>query len=100
MPYEVKLLPIVRTDLQQAKAWYYNKGGASLAEEFKNEVNKEIDYISEFPEHYQPKYKGLRQSLVNRFPYVIFYRIEKESILVIGVLHGRRNPATIHKRRK
>ena len=40
--YKVKLLPITRTDLQKAKKWY-NQQRSELGEEFKQEVNKEID---------------------------------------------------------
>jgi len=71
MSYKIKLLPIVHVDLRNAKKWYNDKSPI-LAEEFKAEVNKEIDYISEYPEHYQQKHKELRQSLVTRFPYAIF----------------------------
>jgi len=68
---EIKLLPIVYTDLRKAKKWYSDKSKA-LGEEFKTEVNKEIDHIGKYPEHYQRNYKELRQSLVIRFPYAIF----------------------------
>lgn len=101
MSYEIKLLPIVHTDLRKAKEWYHQKS-ETLTKEFKTEVNKEIDYIGEYPEHYQLKYKELRQSLVTRFPYAIFYLVEEEQkrIIVIGVLHTRRNPEIIRKRMK
>tara|TARA_B110000090_G_scaffold208709_1_gene263152 strand:- start:1192 stop:1500 length:309 start_codon:yes stop_codon:yes gene_type:complete len=99
MSYKIKLLPIVHTDLRKAKKWY-NKQREELGEEFKIEVNKEIDYIGENPEHYQRKYKELRQSLVTRFPYAIFYLVEEEQkrIIIFGVLHTRRNPEIARKR--
>lgn len=62
MTYKVKLLPIVYTDLQKAKTWYQNKSN-NLGDEFKTELNKEIHYIANFPEHYQRKYKELRHHL-------------------------------------
>lgn len=71
MSFKIKLLPIVNLDLRKAKKWYQEKS-ETLAQEFKIEVNKEIDYIGEYPEHYQLKYKEFRQSLVTRFPYAIF----------------------------
>lgn len=72
----------------------------SLSLEFKAEVNKEIDYIGEYPEYYQVKYKELRQSLVARFPYSIFYLVEEEpkQVVVLGVLHTSRNPETVRKK--
>ena len=71
MSYSVKLLPIAYKELQQAKKWY-NEKRENLGEEFMRAVIAEIDYIKDYPEHYQRKYKELRQSLVTRFPYAIF----------------------------
>lgn len=99
MNYEVKLLPIVLSDLSKAKKWYQNKN-ETLAKEFKLEVNKEIDYIGSYPQHYQLKYKELRQSLVTRFPYAIFYLVEEKHkrIVVLGLLHTSRNPEIVRER--
>ena len=99
MSYKIKLLPFVHSDLRKSKKWYKDQN-EKLAEEFKEEVNKEIDYIGENPEHYQLKYKEFRQSLVTRFPYAIFYLVEedKKQIVVFGVLHTRRNPEIIRQR--
>lgn len=101
MNYWIRLLPVARKDLQVAKG-YYNGRKENLDEEFKLEVNKEINYIGEFPLHYQPKYKELCQALVRPFPYSIFYLIEEEKkqILIAGVLHTSRNPDTVRKRNK
>lgn len=100
MTYKIKLLPIARKDLQDAKSWYNNRK-ENLGEEFKLEVNNEMDYIGEFPLHYQSTYKELRQARVKRFPYSIFYLIEeeKQQIVIVGVLHTSRNPDTILKRK-
>ncbi len=101
MGYKIKLLPIVRTDLRKAKKWY-NKKKEGLGDEFKIEVDKEIEYIGTYPEHYQRKYKELRQSLVQRFPYAIFYQVEEEHkmIVIFGVLHTSRNPEMARNRIK
>ena len=99
--YKTKLLPVTRTDLQKAKKWY-NEQRTELGEEFKQEVNREINYIGKYPFHYQIKYKEIRASYVTRFPYGIFYFIEedKRQIVIIGVLHTKRNPNIIQKRIK
>ena len=99
MAYNVKLLPIVHTDLKNAKKWYQEKNEL-LAKEFKAEVDNEIDYIGKYPHHYQRKYKELRQSLVSRFPYAIFYLIEESQkrIIIFGLLHTSRDPEIVRKR--
>lgn len=101
MDYVIKLLPIVKTDLQKTKKWY-NKKKNGLGEEFKLEVNREIDYKKNHPEYYQLKYKELRQSLINRFPYAIFYLVEpaKKRVIVFDVLHTKRNPEIARERFK
>lgn len=101
MSYKIKLLPIAYSDLLKAKKWYHDKN-PTLAEEFKTEVNKEIDYIGKYPERYKLKYLELRQSLVTRFPYAIFYLLEEErkEIIILGVLHTHRNPEIIRERIK
>ena len=99
MSFTIKLLPIALKDLQEAKKWYQEKNEL-LAEEFKSEVNKEIDYIGEHPQHYQRKYKELRQSLVTRFPFAIIYLVNEnqKQIIVFGILHTSRNPEIARKR--
>lgn len=101
MSYRVRLLPVVYQDLRTALNWY-NDQKVHLGEEFKAVVNKEIEYIGEFPQHYQRKYKELRQSIVTGFPYAIFYLVEedKKQIIIFGVLHTSRDPETIQKREK
>ena len=99
MSYQIKILPDAFKDLKAAKKWY-NKQRENLGEEFKTEVDKEIAYIGKNPEHYQRKYKELRQSLVTRFPYVIFYLVEEseKKVIIFGVLHTRRNPELVRRR--
>lgn len=101
MGYKVKLLPVVHADLRKAKKRYQEKS-QTLGQEFKSEVEKEIDYISEYPDHYQLKYKEFRQALVTRFPYAIFYLVEEEQkrIVIFGVLQASRNPEIIRRRIK
>lgn len=72
MAYQVLLIPVVYKDLQKAKKSYREKS-EKLAQDFKYEVDREIEYIKSHPNNYQINYKSLRQALVSRFPYAIFY---------------------------
>jgi plasmid stabilization system protein ParE len=101
MAYILKLLPFAYKDLIKVKEWY-NDQREGLGEEFKLEVNKEMDYLISNPDHYQQKFKELRQSLINRFPYTI-YSLKDDNlkqIIIFGVLHSKRNPKIISKRLK
>ena len=55
--YKVKLLPATRTDLRKAKKWYSKQGSSELGEEFKQEVNKEIEYIGNIHFIFKPNTK-------------------------------------------
>lgn len=100
MWYSVKLLPIAYQDLKNAKKWY-DEQQESLGEEFKISFNNEIEYIRKYPEHNEQVLHDLRRSLLGRFPYAVFYLIEKNKgqITVLGVLHTSRNPEIIENRR-
>ena len=101
MNYKLKLLPIVYQDLRKAKKWYL-RINAALGEDFKLKVNDEFDYIQQYPRHYQKRHKELRQAIVTRFPYTVYYLIEEELkiVVVIGVLAQKQSFDRIKKRLK
>lgn len=101
MEYKLKLLPIVYQDIRKAKKWYLEINTA-LAEDFKLKINEELDYIAQNPKHYQKRYKELRQAIVARFPYTVYYLIEEELkiVVVIGILSQKQSFERIIKRLK
>ena len=56
--YTIKLLPVVLTDLQEAKLWHERKR-TGLGDEFKKAMNSEIENIKKAPKHFQKRYKEL-----------------------------------------
>ena len=42
--------------------------------------------------------RDMRRVLVKRFPFMVFYRAYPETIVIVGVIHGRRHPQTWLKR--
>lgn len=101
MEYKLKLLPIVYQDIRKVKKWYLEINTA-LGDDFKLKVNEELDYIKRYPKHYQKKYKELRQAMVARFPYTVYYLIEEELkiVVVIGVLAQKQSFDRIKHRLK
>ena len=101
MEYKLKLLPIVYQDIRKVKKWYLEINTA-LGDDFKLKVNEELEYIQRYPKHYQKKYKELRQAIVARFPYTVYYLIEEELkiVVVIGVLAQKQSFDRIKRRLK
>lgn len=44
------------------------------------------------PEFYAANRRGVRQALVNRFPYVVYYLITTDAVAVFAVIHTSRHP--------
>ncbi len=54
--------------------------------------------MADNPEIFQVIYKDIRRAVVQRFPFVIYYQIEEEIIVVLGIIHASRNPHDWKKR--
>ena len=71
--------------------WYENQR-QGLGKDFLDAVSNSLKIIAERPFLYPIIYRNTHRALIHRFPFGIFYRVEKELIVVIGVMHGSRNP--------
>ncbi len=98
MKYKVIVRPEAEDDLKDAFSWYEDKR-RGLGYDFLLHVDAGINFINRNPEIHPIEYKGTRKHLIKRFPYKIIYLVEKEQIIVLAVIHGRRRPALIKKRR-
>lgn len=99
MKYKVIIRPEAENDLNEACSWYKEKK-AGLEHDFLMQIDTGLKLIAENPNIHPFEYKGTRKHLVKRFPYEIIYFFENEQIIVLAVLHGRRNPALIGKRKE
>ncbi len=89
---EVFFHPKAREDLSHAAA-YLNDETIDLKQEFYNELDQVLDFISTFPNGFVSLEYGLRRCYMKRFKYNIFYRIlDDNRIAVIAVMHSKRKP--------
>ena len=93
----VIILPEAEADLADANEWYERRG-KPIGDEFRQCIENAMERISRTPELHAVIYKGIRRSFVRRFPYAIFYKPEETRIVVIAVMHMRRNPKRWQKR--
>ena len=94
MNYQVLVRPEAEEELEQAFLWYENKR-KGLGHDFLLQVDAGLSFIQRNPEIHPEEYKISRKHLIKRFPYKIIYIIEQNIIVVLAVLHGRRNPDLI-----
>lgn len=91
MTYEVRLRPEAEEDLADASAWYEEQR-QGLGHEFLDEVLTMISSIAEAPLVYPDIYRNTRRAIINRFPFSVYFRVERATIVVVAIMHGSRNP--------
>ena len=97
MKYRAIIRPEAENDLKEVFSWYEDKR-QGLGYDFLLQVDAGLRFIEGNPEICSPEYKGARKYFIKRFPYKIIYLVEKERIIVLAVIHGKRNPNLIKKR--
>lgn len=90
-PYALSLEPEAEADLLEAYGWY-ERQRSGLGVEFMECVEVALQLISRQPLHYAAGYRGVRQKLIRRFPYIVAFLVEEETVAVIAVFHGSRDP--------
>jgi toxin ParE1/3/4 len=88
--WPVIVRPRAEADLENAKNWYEERR-EGLGREFVVAARLAVERIRANPERYPVYYREFRRVLLSRFPYKIFYRFERERIIIFRVLHVRQN---------
>jgi plasmid stabilization system protein ParE len=83
--------PAARQDLLDACTWYEQRR-AGLGSRFADSVERALETISKSPESFPSVHRDVRRPLVRPFPYGIFYRTRGETIHILAVMHGHRDP--------
>ena len=95
-------LPIVfrrqaRGEFDEAAAWY-EQHRAGLGAKFIDAVQDVLNQAARNPNRYALVFRDLREGLVRRFPYCVYYRDEGDRIIVLAVFHASRDPSTWQSR--
>ncbi|MBX3164110.1 MAG: type II toxin-antitoxin system RelE/ParE family toxin [Bacteroidetes bacterium] len=77
---------------------FYNARQENLGYDFSVEVYATIRIVMAQPKAWQILKGSIRRALVNRFPYGIIYKISKQQIIILAVMHLHREPNYWKKR--
>lgn len=78
----------------------YNAERPGLGYEFAQEVQSAFKRIGLFPDAW-PLFSGrTRRCIVSRFPYGILYQVRTDRILVVAIMHLKRDPNVWRQRSK
>jgi plasmid stabilization system protein ParE len=89
--FPVRLRRKAISDISRIRVWY-RKIDPSLENRFVRSLNEGLDRIEAHPFGYQAVYRNTRRVLLDKFPYSVYYLIRDESVIVLAVLHHKRNP--------
>lgn len=81
--------PEAEDEVLEAREWYETRR-SGLGTEFAQAIDETISRIVEHPLSYQRAHKDTRRAVLSRFPYVLYYRLAGEDIVVLAV-HGRQH---------
>lgn len=91
MTFQIYIRPEAEIDLEDAASWYQLQQHG-LGYEFLEEIKHSLQIIEDNPHLFRTTYKEVRRAIVQRFPFVIYYQIEGDEVIVIGVIHASRHP--------
>ena len=83
--------PSAELDITEAYLWYEERL-EDLGLDFIEEVEEVFTRIKANPESFEIKYEETRFAFTDRFPFAVHYIIEAKKIIVLAVLHTKRNP--------
>lgn len=89
--------PIAAVEFDAAVAWYEDQR-PGLGSDFAAQVQQVLNTIADHPDRYRVADRDVREALVSRFPYCIYYRIKRDRIVVIAVFHTSRDPSILQSR--
>ena len=97
MTCQIIFRPEAEFDVEQAYDWFQSQK-SGLGANFILQLDNSLNLIRENPKIYPIIHKNIRRTLIHRFPYGIYFFIKDNRIIVIGILHAKRNPETWQSR--
>ena len=90
----IRLAGSAVADLQSGIA-FYEKQSSGLGAYFLKRIQEDLDELPTIAGIQLPLYRDYRRMVSRRFPFLIFYTVEKTEIIVWHIVDGRRNPQWI-----
>jgi plasmid stabilization system protein ParE len=84
--------PSVRDEIDDAHDWYEQRQ-LGLGGDFLDEIERVLAEITANPARYGFADANIREGLLTRFPYAIYYRVLTDRIRILAVYHTSRDPS-------
>ena len=90
MKWRVLIRPRAEEDLREARQWYEERR-KGLGDELVVAVRRAIRSLEQEPERRPLYYSEFRRLLTRRFPYKVFYLVERDRVVVFRILHVKQD---------
>ena len=79
-------------DLEEILAYYYLEASPRTAAAVERRIITEIESLPPFPERIRKSecVPGVHELVVNKLPYVVFVQLRDDAIVVLNVVHTKR----------
>ncbi|MEO7080716.1 MAG: type II toxin-antitoxin system RelE/ParE family toxin [Flavobacteriales bacterium] len=92
MSFRLEVRDHANREFIEGYLWYEDQRDG-LGEEFHDEVQEQFEFLRQRPAGFA-KWRGPYKKInLRRFPYVIVFRVVKNTVIVISVFHNKRNPS-------
>ena len=88
----LRFRPEVAADLRSAQEWYEARR-RGLGHEFILALESLLERVDATPGEFPSVYGKVHRALLRRFPYAVFFIIEGDDRVVLGVLHQAVDPS-------
>jgi plasmid stabilization system protein ParE len=89
--YEVVITPKANDDIQEIFDWYYLKN-EWLSDYFIDKLTVILSKLEYYPNRFRKVNNEVRKAKLEKFPYIIYFYIEHNQVIVLCVIHGKRHP--------
>lgn len=83
--------PQAQQDILTVADWYQCQF-AGMVQPFLTQLRELQDRIVKTPLIYQERMAAIRVARMRRFPYCLYFRVDSDQIVIIALLHERRDP--------
>src|SRR5262249_27029275 len=91
MARRIIVRPLAEADIASAAQWYDSER-SGLATRFLADVGRTFTRICEAPRQFPAIADNVRRAFLRTFPYAAYFRASDELVIVLAVLHLRRDP--------
>lgn len=97
MTYRVYIRAAAENDVTEAQTWYEEQQ-PGLATQFNTEFTATLDRLADNPLMYPARYRRVRRAILHRFPFLVWYRIQRFDVVVLACTHGKADPGKLPSR--